>query len=118
MMSRVSLYLDEYVRVLLAEVLRSRGYDVVHVLELGMEGKSDLEQLDFAASQGRAILTHNIKDYIKLAKSHEIQSKNHYGIIVSNHLPLAELLRRTSRLLSSCLKEELINRFIWLHNYK
>lgn len=33
MMSRVSLYLDEDVRVLLAEVLRSRGHDVVHVLE-------------------------------------------------------------------------------------
>ncbi|MEW6326029.1 MAG: DUF5615 family PIN-like protein [Thermodesulfobacteriota bacterium] len=50
MMSRGSLYLDEDVRVLLGQILRSRGYDVVHVLEFGMEGKSDLEQLNFAAS--------------------------------------------------------------------
>jgi predicted nuclease of predicted toxin-antitoxin system len=117
-MPRVSLYLDEDIRVLLGQVLRSRGYDVVHVLELGREGKSGLEQLDFSAGQGWAILTHNIKDYVKLAKSYEVPGKNHYGIIVSNHLPFAELLRRTLRLLSACSKEELINRFMWLHNYK
>lgn len=40
-MSDVSLYLDEDVRVLLAEVLRNRGYNASHVLEVGRTGKSD-----------------------------------------------------------------------------
>lgn len=40
----ISLYLDEDVRVLLAEVLRSRGYKATHALEVGRCGKSDEEQ--------------------------------------------------------------------------
>lgn len=42
-MDNVALYLDEDVRVLLAEVLRARGYDAVHALEIGQAGKSDAE---------------------------------------------------------------------------
>lgn len=44
-MSDISLYLDEDVRVLLSEVLKSRGYNAVHVLEVGRSGKSDSENL-------------------------------------------------------------------------
>lgn len=44
-MPKISLYLDEDVRVLLAEILCKRGYDASHVLEIGREGKGDDEQL-------------------------------------------------------------------------
>jgi hypothetical protein len=53
-MSHPVLLLDEDVRVLLGEVLRQRGYDVIHVLEVDRGGKNDPEQLDYAVSQGRA----------------------------------------------------------------
>jgi len=62
-MAKITLLLDEDVRVLLAEILRQRGYDVVHVLEVGRGGKSDPEQLLYAVSQKRVILSHNIRDY-------------------------------------------------------
>ena len=42
-MARISLYLDEDVRVLLVEMLRGRGYDVSHALEapfLSFKGRS------------------------------------------------------------------------------
>ena len=42
-MSEISLYLDEDVRVLLAEILRNRGYNAYHVLEVERTGKSDSE---------------------------------------------------------------------------
>jgi predicted nuclease of predicted toxin-antitoxin system len=61
-MSEISLYLDEDVRVLLAEVLRSRGYHATHVLDVKRTGRSDAEQLAHAAKNGMAILTH-IRDY-------------------------------------------------------
>lgn len=80
-MTPVSLYLDEDVRVLLGEVLRGRGYDVSHVLELGRGGKSDPEQLAYAVKHGQAILTHNIRDYIKLAKSYQTQGKKHMVLL-------------------------------------
>lgn len=117
-MTKVSLYLDEDVRVLLAEVLSNRGYDVIHPLEVGRTGKSDEEQLAYAVSHKRAILTHNIKDYIILSKLYEKQGRNHFGIIVSHQLPFNELLRRTLRFLSLHHKDSVKNNFIWLQNYK
>lgn len=69
-MSDISLYLDEDVRVLLAEVLRNRGYNASHVLEVGRTGKSDYEQLTYAARHKMAILTHNIRDYAILSKAY------------------------------------------------
>ena len=38
-MARVSLLLDEDVRVVLSEILRQRGYDAVHVLEVDRGGR-------------------------------------------------------------------------------
>ncbi len=56
-MASITLFLDEDVRPLLAEILRQRGYDATQVLEVNRAGKSDLEQLVYAVSQGRAMLT-------------------------------------------------------------
>jgi predicted nuclease of predicted toxin-antitoxin system len=117
-MSDISLYLDEDVRVLLAEVLRNRGYTVSHVLEVGRNGKSDSEQLAYAVKHKMAILTHNIKDYVVLSKSYAELRKRHFGIIVSDQIPFSELLRRTLKFLSSNDGELIKNRLIWLQDYK
>lgn len=86
-MSEISLYLDEDVRVLLAEVLHSRGYHATHVLDVKRTGRSDAEQLAHAAKNGMAILTHNIRDYIVLNKDCQVAEKNHFGIIIFEQLP-------------------------------
>jgi predicted nuclease of predicted toxin-antitoxin system len=114
----VPLYLDEDVRVLLAEVLRSRGYLATHTLEAGRCGKSDEEQLAYASKNKMAILTHNVKDFTVLSKSYEAQGKKHYGIIVSGQLPFNELLKRVLRLLSSHPGDTFMNKIIWLNDYK
>lgn len=117
-MSDISLYLDEDVRVLLAEVLRNRGYNASHVLEVGRTGKSDHEQLIHAARRKMAILTHNIRDYAILSKAYAEKGEKHSGIIVSEQVPFRELLRRTLRFLSSNTKDSIKNTMIWLHDYK
>ena len=117
-MSPISLYLDEDVRVLLAEVLRSRGYNASHVLEVGREGKNDSEQLTYAVSHKMAILSHNVSDFIKLSKSYEREGKHHFGIIVSGQIPFGELLKRTLKMLSSNSSEMIKDRLVWLHDYK
>ena len=117
-MSEISLYLDEDVRVLLAEVLRNRGYDACHVLEIGRTGKSDSEQSVYAVRQKMAILTHNIRDYIIISKSYAGQRKKHFGIIVSDQIPFNELLRRTLKFLSSNTRDSIRNRLVWLQDYK
>ncbi len=117
-MSDISLYLDEDVRVLLAEVLRNRGYTVTHVLEVGRNGKSDSEQLAYAVKHKMTILTHNIKDYVVLSKSYVELVKRHFGIIVSDQTPFSELLRRTLKFLSLNNRKLIKNKLIWLQDYK
>lgn len=67
-MPGISLYLDEDVRVLLAEVLRSRGYNAAHVLEVKRTGRSDAEQLAYATKNGTPSGLHytSVQKYIKI----------------------------------------------------
>ena len=116
-MASAALLLDEDVRVVLAVILRQRGYDVIHVLEVERTGKSDSEQLAYAVQRRRAILTHNIRDYVLLHRAYQAQGKAHHGILVSDQVPLRDLLRRTLRCLSHSTAEELHNRVIWLQDF-
>ena len=117
-MSDISLFLDEDVRVLLAEVLRSRGYHATHVLEVKRTGKSDADQLAYAADNEMALLTHNIKDFAVLYASYQATGKSHSGIIISGQIPFNDLLKRTLKCLSANSKESLKNQLIWLQMYK
>ena len=99
-----ALLVDEDVRVMIAEILRQRGYVATHVLEIGREGKSDADQLEYAVKEDRAILTHNIPDYLVLDELYRARQLEHAGIAVSDQLPLRELLRRTLRFLSCVAK--------------
>ena len=114
----VKLYLDEDVRKLLAIILRDRGYDVISAVEVPLIGVSDRKQLEFAAQENRAILTHNIRDFIMLAREYKSASKPHSGIIVSDQLELGELLNRCLRLLSSTPYEKILNTVVWLQDFK
>jgi predicted nuclease of predicted toxin-antitoxin system len=118
MTETIRLYLDEDVRVLLADILRQRGYDAIHVLEVNRNGLTDLEQLSYAVSQQRAIVTHNIGDFMRLDQQYQAQGKEHYGIMVSDQVSLSELLRRTLKCLNQYTAQDAYNQVIWLHNFK
>src|SRR4030067_862172 len=64
----IRLYLDEMIPVVLALILRQYGHDVLAAKEVNMFGKSDEDQLTFAVSNKRAILTFNIKDFVLIHK--------------------------------------------------
>ena len=117
-MATTRLFLDEDVHLLLAETLRQRGFDVRHVIELNRSGLSDSEQLAFAVKQGRAILTHNVRDYVLLDREYRARGEVHFGIVVSDQVPFRELLRRTLRWLGRKPKADVRNRIVWLHDFK
>jgi predicted nuclease of predicted toxin-antitoxin system len=100
-MAAIRLLVDEDVRPLLAETLRQRGFNAQHVVELKRGGLSDPEQLAFAAKQRRAIITHNIRDYVVLDREYRTKGLVHCGILVCDQAPFRELLRRTVRCLGS-----------------
>jgi predicted nuclease of predicted toxin-antitoxin system len=76
------LYTDEDMSALVATLLRSRGLDVTTVPEKATLGKTDSEQLEFASSLRRCILTHNRVDFERLHLHFLEVGKEHCGIII------------------------------------
>ncbi len=72
---KICLYFDENMPEAAAEQLANQGVDVLTTQEAKRCGSSDLDQLRFAASQGRVICSQD-KDFLELAKTHPI----HCGI--------------------------------------
>ena len=103
------LLLDEDVWTGLAAALQNEGYDVNFVSELGRKGISVADQLAYAVSNGRAIITHNVGDFIALAKLYFEQEYEHYGIIIAPHLEKGTLLKRMLILLQSTTRANLMN---------
>lgn len=117
-MAAVKLYTNENITDLLSRTLRARGYDSVSVHEAHLRGVSDEVQLAYAASEGRAILSFNMRDFVSLHTDYLHNGKQHSGIIVSTEIPFTELLHRTLRLLEALSSEDLKNRLEWLNRYK
>ncbi|GAK59697.1 hypothetical protein U27_06682 [Candidatus Vecturithrix granuli] len=82
------LYLDEDVPEAIAVALRLRGCDVLTVKEAERKGFSDVEQLNYAFSIGRILLTHNIADFCKIHTTFMRNGEPHHGIILSKQLPI------------------------------
>lgn len=115
---RVRLYLDEDVDIALAAALRQRGVDVLTTLEAGKSQQKDDGELAFATQTGRALFTHNRRDFARLHKAMMEKGGRHTGIILSDQLPLGALLRRLSRLCFSLTHEEMGNRLEFLSSWR
>lgn len=107
----VALYIDADVTPKLARLLRERKFDAVSAHEVGNAESEDSEQLAYAASQGRVILTYNAKDYAPLLDEYWWAGREHHGIIVSEQLPIGELLRRVLRFLNTVTVDEMRNNY-------
>lgn len=92
----IELYLDEDVSVLIAQLLRARGFVVMTTQEAAKLGASDREQLEFATSRGLTLLTHNRRDFETLAQSYFESNQTHPGIMIATR-------HRPRRSLRACL---------------
>ncbi|MEA5479227.1 DUF5615 family PIN-like protein [Pseudanabaena galeata UHCC 0370] len=108
-MAKVKLLLDEDVQLDLASALRKRGYEAIHVQELGRKGRNDREQIEYAVEQASCMFTFNVKDFVLLHNDYVISEKEHFGIIVSPQLPIGEALRRLLALLQRSSYESIKN---------
>lgn len=66
----IELYLDEDVDVLIAQLMRARGFVVVTTQEVGQLGNNDAEQLAYAFRQHKTLLTYNRVDFEALAQTY------------------------------------------------
>ncbi len=113
---KVKLYVDEDVHDKFAEALRKCGVDAESVKEADRRGLKDAEQLAYAVSQQRAILTFNRVHFEELAVEYFESGLEHYGIIISPQYEFGELLRRVLQLLESTSAEELRNQIRYLQS--
>jgi predicted nuclease of predicted toxin-antitoxin system len=105
----IDLYLDEDVNVVLADLVRARGFRVATTQAAGQVGATDASQLAFATNHRKAILTHNRVDFEALARKHFEENKLHSGIIIAVRRPPKELSRRVLILLDSVTADEMEN---------
>jgi len=77
----LKLLLDEMYPSLIARELRARGHDVASVHESPGSGTSDEQVLDYARSEGRAVLTENVRDYRPLVEALLAAGDSHGGIV-------------------------------------
>ncbi len=117
-MEKVKLYIDEDLSDRLAVALRSRGYDAVSAHEVNMRGRTDEEQLDYSTQNNRVILTRNIKHFVNLQIDFYKKGRPHSGIIVTNYLPLKEMIKRIINFLENNKISGMKQRLEWLQNYK
>jgi len=103
----IELYLDEDVSVLVADLVRARGYTALTTREAGQLHASDAEQLAYAVSQHKTFLTHNRADFEALAQTYFDTGQSHYGIIiVVRHTPY-EIVRRLLLVLNHVTADEM-----------
>ncbi len=110
----IELYLDEDVSVLIADLIRARGFSVTTTHNAKNLGKSDVEQLEYAVNKKKVLLTHNRVDFENLAKDYFIEDKTHHGIIIAVRRLPNEMTQRLLMILNSVTADEMINQIRYI----
>ena len=78
----MKVYLDEDLSPRIAELLRQRGMDARSAQEIGNTQLDDRAQLEHATREGRAVVTANVVDFIRLAHEAVATNTEHGGIVL------------------------------------
>ena len=78
-------YLDEDISPELARRLRETGVDVTCSQECQRNGCNDEGQLEFAAQEGRCLVTRNRNDFIRWTLTFFHSQRAHAGVLIIPH---------------------------------
>ena len=110
----IEIYLDEDVDVLVADLLRARGFVAVTTRDAGNLGTSDSTQLSYAITERKALLTHNRVDFEALARSYFASAQSHFGIIIAVRHPAHEIVRRLLLVLNQVTADEMLDQLRYI----
>lgn len=115
-MSRLfaELYLDEDVDVLVAQLLRARGFSATTTVEAGQLHASDTTQLAYAATNQLAFVTHNREDFKSLHGQYSTSGRQHSGVIVAVRRPPHAIATRLLAILNHVTADELENQIVFI----
>ena len=110
----IHLYFDEDVSVGIVENLRTRGFDVLSARDADALGKSDDEQMLYAVSEHRAVVTHNRVDFEKQHAKFLESGMSHHGVIIAKRRKDAEIVNKLLALLDEVSAEEMKNQLRYI----
>jgi hypothetical protein len=99
--------------------LQARGVDVTTALAEGLSDASDDEQLDYASSQRRVLVSYNVSDFPRIHAERLAAGQAHGGMIIApqQRYSIGERIRRLLFLLSSKSAEDMENQIEYLSNW-
>ena len=78
------LLLDEHFSPMVAQQLRLRGHDVLALVDVAaLRQLPDGEVLRWAANEGRAVVTENVGDFLRLHADYLTRGRSHWGLILT-----------------------------------
>jgi predicted nuclease of predicted toxin-antitoxin system len=103
----LAIYLDDSQdNDLLIALLRRAGHTVVSPREVTLRGSDDLTHLEYAAQNGYALLTADVRDFETLHRQWQQQGRQHAGILLVHYegnvrkdMTAADIVRAIERLL-------------------
>ncbi|BDC52337.1 hypothetical protein F183_A46520 [Bryobacterales bacterium F-183] len=108
------LYFDEDVSVRVAATVAARGFDTLTTVQAARRGASDAEQLAFATTEHRVLVTHNRRDFEYLAAEYFTHERRHSGLIIAVRRPPQELSLRLLAVLNQNTSDELVNQTLYI----
>lgn len=112
--SPIRLYLDEDVSILVGEMIRARGFDVLTTRDAGNLAASDLRQLEFSIREGRVLLTHNRVDFERLALRYFEDQLTHAGMIVAFRRLPSDIVSRLLGIMSREDADAMVNQIRYI----
>lgn len=116
-MSLIRIFTDEDVYGAIAPALRQCGFDAVSSPEADRLGATDEEQLEWAATEGRSIVTFNVAHFARLHGARLLDQKHHAGIIVSSQRSIGMTLQRLLNLARTVSAEDMRDRLEYLSHW-
>ena len=98
-----ALYLDEDMDVLIAAILRNKGFNVQTARDAGMLERDDADHFAYAAERELVMVTHNREDFKRLFEQYALEERPHSGVVTA--------LRRSPNQVADLLISEVLNRY-------
>lgn len=117
-MSALRFFTDEDIYAAVAPIMRRAHFDAISAPEANRLGKTDDEQLQWATSQNRAIVTFNVAHFANLHSEWLARGRDHSGIIVSSQRPVGDLANRLLRLAHTLDADAMHNRLEFLSGWQ
>lgn len=110
----VDLYLDEDVDVLVAQLVKARGFSSLTCRDAGQLRVADAALLAYAVEQKKTLLTHNRADFEALHQQYLSAGRMHYGILIAVRRPPYQIVRNLLVILNRVTADEMENQIRYI----